>query len=538
MYRRNIRKSLGLFGLVLAVGAAALVADRASSARADDLAAAGIAAVPVGGKIQADNACYVRLPGLPEGRYGGLGAYNPDTGVLVYAGGAEKRTDRNTIAYSEMWAIKLDGSMDAWAPIPYSPLGGYLRVPNAGCREMTSVSLGGGRWASVGGKSGCDGTTAQYGDIKELEVGASADPAAVRWVPNTGADLTALPAVLASNRFRLSEPFAVYDATRDRIVFGQGAFNVERDEPLTRRETYYATLQGMNWTVRQMRPTGAVPAARFGACAAYVSDPATGVDGVFVLGGQQGGPPNTPATTYKEVWWLDFKGGPEGAWTNISDRIGNWDAFGYRREGACAYDPGTKHFYSWMGRADGSIADGASHSGGIWRVSLAQLADPAAKLTWERLAKDNLTDVTGVRIVPNVYDLKNKRFFALGGRNGLNEYTDAWVIYPDVVGDACGSLDPYAPYRNPATPTGVPVPTITPPPVNPEVCDLAKANVPAAVIGAALASPGSVVGHGQLCNPNVPASTINHTRDRLSLEFSSRPYHPLYNNLVWKCGCP
>ena len=46
--------------------------------------------VPVGGKIAADKACYVRLPDLPAPRYGMFGAVNPQTGVLVAGGGTQK----------------------------------------------------------------------------------------------------------------------------------------------------------------------------------------------------------------------------------------------------------------------------------------------------------------------------------------------------------------------------------------------------------------------------------------------------------------
>ncbi len=84
--------ALVLLAVATALGAALAVGGhQASSAPRQD--------VPVNGKVAVDNACFVRLPDLGRGLYGGFGGYNPATGVLTYAGGAEKRTSENTIAY-------------------------------------------------------------------------------------------------------------------------------------------------------------------------------------------------------------------------------------------------------------------------------------------------------------------------------------------------------------------------------------------------------------------------------------------------------
>lgn len=485
---------------------------------------------PVGGALQLDNACYVRLPDLPKAGYGGFGGYNQETGVLFYAGGAEKRTEENTIALHDLYAIPLDGTADKWATIPY-PVGvGYARDFDKGCREMASVQIAPGRWVSVGGKDGCDGDASRKGgDIKDLTVGASADPAGVRWLPGSGADIGSLPPELAANKFKLARLFATWDTQRQRIVFGQGTFDDERDQ-LTQDEVYQAVQTGSVWKVTELRPSGHVPSRRFGACAAYVYDKDTGVDGVLVLGGQQGGVSGT--TSYKEVWWLDYSESRHGEWSEITSRFGNMDDFGYRREGACAYNPDTKVFYSWMGRADATIPDGASRSSGAWMVDLSTLADESASLSWVRIAKDKADEPSGRRLIPSVYDPVHNRFFAIGGRNSLAEYADVWAIYPGITGDACTNLDPYAPFR--------PAPTATPdvPPTAPEECAFLVDRVPAQVRSDALANPASVYGYQMLCNPNVPAGPYNGMRDRLSLRAPSQPYHPLYNALIWSCGCP
>jgi hypothetical protein len=101
-----------------------------------------------------------------------------------------------------------------------------------------------------------------------------------------------------------------------------------------------------------------------------------------------------------------------------------------------------------------------------------------------------------------------------------------------VTGDACTNLDPYAPFR--------PTPTATPdlPPTAPEECAFLADRVPAQVRSDALANPASIYGYQMLCNPNVPPGPFNSVRDRLSLRAPSQPYHPLYNALIWSCGCP
>jgi hypothetical protein len=509
---------------------------------------------PVGGTIQMDNACYARLPDMPAGRYGGFGGYNPDTGVLFYAGGAEKRTAENTIAFYQLYGVRLDGTMSGWNTINYSANVGYLRETDRGCREMASVQIAPDRWVSVGGKDGCDGDADRKGgDIKEIVVGASADSTGVRWVPNSQADRDSLPTELADEKFKLLRLFAAWDGERNRIVFGQGTFDDEKDS-LTQDETYQAVRRGSIWNVSQLRPTGQAPSRRFGTCAAHVFQEDTGVDGLLVLGGQQGGTSGT--TSYKEVWWLDFSKSPQGEWTEITSRFANMDEIGYRREGACAYNPDTKVFYSWMGRASSSIPDGASRSSGAWMVDLAQLGDTGAQLTWQRLAKDKADDPKGRHLLPSVYDAQNNRFFAIGGRNDLDEWQDVWAIYPGVTGTACANLDVYAPFRPSVTPTtpapgtpttpapGTPTtrtptsPPTTPPPPPAEACAYLSTQVPAQAIADAIANPASVRGYQMLCNPNVAPSPFNTVRSRLSMQNPAKPYHPLFNALVWSCGCP
>ncbi len=492
--------------------------------------------VAVGGVIQAENACYVRLPDLPAGRYAGFGAYNPDTGVLAFAGGAGKISAENTEVFYELYAIRLDGTMSAWNRVPYSRQVGYYQEERRGCREMATVQLSGVAWASVFGKDGCDNgrfdvRNKRGGDIKVLRVGSTADAHGVTWQPNSGLDR--LVGDLVAQLGKLSRPFAAYDTHRQRLIIGQGTFDDKRDA-MSQDAVYAATASGSVFALRQLFPDGTAPSRRYGACAAYVYDPATGVDGVLVLGGQQGGTVGTK--TYQEVWFLDFSANPNGEWHNITARFQNMDALGYRREGACVYDATTKRFYTWMGRANSRIPGGASYSRGVWRVDLTNLGDPSAALTWERLAPDNLAGIAGRHLIPSVWDPVHKRLFVLGGRQGLLEYQDVWAIYPDVTGAACQSLDPYAPFRDgayppPARPTAKPAD-------EPAACPHIQHLVPAPVIASALANPAGIEGWAKPQNPGIPEGPYNPKRTWLSLRNAAIPWDSAFNPLVFKSGCP
>ncbi len=506
-------------------------------------------------RIQADNACYVKLPDLPQAVYGGFGGYNADTGVLTFAGGADKQTQDKYFTHYDLFAIKLNAETAKWNTVLYGGGVGYVREQGKGCREMFSMHAGGGKWASVLGADGCDNgnINGNGGDVRILDIGATPDRTGVKWTMDA-LNVSSVPAELASEAGRLTRLWSVVDAGRGRVVFGQGTFDDTNDQKSI-DEVYSATPAGLKWNVRSMSPGGSMPARRFGSCAAYVADKATGVDGIIVVGGRAGG---AAGAAFNEVWWLDFaKGGNAGTWANITSRFANQNDYGARYDMACAYNGATKHFYTWAGHADPRVPDGAASSAGLWRVDLTALGDAAAPLTWQRLAKDNLAGIEGRSIIPSVFDWKQNRLFLMAGRGktDLTELSDVWAVYPDVTGEACAGLDPYAPFASvpTPTPTGVPptpptpgggptkVPTTvpTPPgPVAPSVCPNLDKLVPRAAIDAAVANPASVQGYDQLCNPNLPASPNNPKRGRLGLQNPAGPYHPLFNSVVYKCGCP
>jgi len=87
----------------------------------------------------------------------------------------------------------------------------------------------------------------------------------------------------------------------------------------------------------------------------------------------------------------------------------------------------------------------------------------------------------------------------------------------------------------PGQPTPTPVPTV---PMPPEVCTYVQSRVPNPVLAYAVANPASVAGYNELCYPNQSASPWNVIRRFLGLENPNLAYHPMFNTVVWKCGCP
>ena len=73
---------------------------------------------------------------------------------------------------------------------------------------------------------------------------------------------------------------------------------------------------------------------------------------------------------------------------------------------------------------------------------------------------------------------------------------------------------------------------------DPVICEAIKNRVPAAVVNEALAAPDKVAGYQQPCNPNLVPGPSNPLRRYLGLRNPSQVYHPLFNSLMWKCGCP
>lgn len=69
-------------------------------------------------------------------------------------------------------------------------------------------------------------------------------------------------------------------------------------------------------------------------------------------------------------------------------------------------------------------------------------------------------------------------------------------------------------------------------------CNELKGRVPEAAFVDATAHPEQIAGYQLACHPNRPPSSDNPRRNVLGLRNPNMPYHPLFNSLTWKCGCP
>jgi len=97
-------------------------------------------------------------------------------------------------------------------------------------------------------------------------------------------------------------------------------------------------------------------------------------------------------------------------------------------------------------------------------------------------------------------------------------------------------------------PTQLPPPALTPtlpPPALPtpvvsqaQVCRFIRGRVPDAIIADALANPHKVGGFDRLRDLNKPESPFNPRQSYLSLRNVNVPFHPLFNSLVFRGGCP
>lgn len=93
---------------------------------------------------------------------------------------------------------------------------------------------------------------------------------------------------------------------------------------------------------------------------------------------------------------------------------------------------------------------------------------------------------------------------------------------------------------NPSPP--VPVPTAVPPtptPAPPEAapCPRLATRLPRAAIDAALADPTRIGGWGVPCRAGQPVGPMNPLRRWLDLRNANLPWHPVFNGVVFKCGC-
>lgn len=105
-------------------------------------------------------------------------------------------------------------------------------------------------------------------------------------------------------------------------------------------------------------------------------------------------------------------------------------------------------------------------------------------------------------------------------------------------GDAITPADPATIAQLVAYLGQAPTPPVLPPDA-PRACPQLTGRVPAAAIDAALANPDRVDGWKRRQNPNIPADPyMNPAAASLTLRNVGVPWHPLFNGLMYRTGCP
>ncbi|MFN8423695.1 MAG: vWA domain-containing protein [Anaerolineae bacterium] len=124
----------------------------------------------------------------------------------------------------------------------------------------------------------------------------------------------------------------------------------------------------------------------------------------------------------------------------------------------------------------------------------------------------------------------------------------AAVTFVDALGATGAFTFPVPSIRvEPSTPTATPrgfrasptpAPTSTPPDAgDPAPCPRLAARLPRAAIDAAMAEPARIGGWGVPCRAGQPVGPSNPLRRWLDLRNSNQPWHPVFNGVVFKCGC-
>jgi hypothetical protein len=206
-----------------------------------------------------------------------------------------------------------------------------------------------------------------------------------------------------------------------------------------------------------------------------------------------------------------------------------------------AYDTGR----NWMVVYGGVTQNFLQNNESVYNNTVALNLGATPNPTWVNLAPSG---TPSDRVAGGlVYVPKHTGFAEILGRKKISfsgtPPAPVASVQKTVFGLTCGTV--VTPTTGPTLPPGVtatPRPTNTPGtgpgPVTPEMCPGLDKLVPQAVIANALANPEDVYGWDQLCTPSQPPSPWNVMRSRLSMQVPGKPYHPLFNSVVYKCGCP
>lgn len=143
---------------------------------------------------------------------------------------------------------------------------------------------------------------------------------------------------------------------------------------------------------------------------------------------------------------------------------------------------------------------------------------------WENLGA-GYRDLVGANMD---YGVRTRSVVLVGGRARFKARSAAQTVFRDASALICG-----------VAPTPSPEPTRpVVDPGQPKVCDYIGRRVPAAVINDAVANAANVRGFGEALNPGLPPGPSNPPKTYLGLQNPAVPYHPLFNAVAYKVGCP
>ncbi|MHC4597789.1 MAG: Kelch repeat-containing protein [Planctomycetota bacterium] len=197
---------------------------------------------------------------------------------------------------------------------------------------------------------------------------------------------------------------AAVDLERDRVLvaFGGSAAAASAD-------VYAADLSGTDavWTL--LSPTGTAPASRTYA-AGFYHEP---VDALYVTAGATDA---SGATSYQDLWYLDFTNGPDGEWIQATPPSMPNSRSGH----SFVPDPGRARFILFGG------FNGATVNNELWEY------DPAAD-QWNALAPTG-GPPSGRRFHAAAVDTANRRMIVFGGEDGFGAAVadTLWALDLDV----------------------------------------------------------------------------------------------------------
>jgi hypothetical protein len=171
------------------------------------------------------------------------------------------------------------------------------------------------------------------------------------------------------------------------------------------------------------------------------------------------------------------------------------------------------------GASQAGLGRGESTASDTWTLDLSRTPP-----RWENIGA-NLRETVGANMV---YALRIRQPVLIGGRAKYRDRGDTQNTFRDLYGLPCA----VAPTPSPEPPR----PTIDP--NQAKICDYLSARVPPAVINDAIANPSSIRGFGEAQNPSLPPGPNNPMKMHLGLQNPAVPFHPLFNSVLYKVGCP